>query len=80
MHILKQPITDILCTMTKVSEEDVKLDKMLDVANSKGKRSMDVANGWYIASFFLGQVALTIGEDGKQNVILIMKEEYWRGL
>lgn len=52
------------------SEEDVKsLDKMLDVANSKGKKVfMDVSNGWYIASFFLGAgCTLTIGEDGKQK-------------
>jgi arabinogalactan oligomer/maltooligosaccharide transport system substrate-binding protein len=52
------------------SEEDVKsLDKMLDVANSKGKKVfMDVSNGWYIASFFLGAgCTLTISEDGKQK-------------
>lgn len=52
------------------SEEDVKsLDKMLDVASSKGKKVfMDVSNGWYIASFFLGAgCTLTISEDGKQK-------------
>ena len=38
------------------SEDDVKsLDKMLEVANAANKKVyMDVANGWYIASFFLG--------------------------
>lgn len=38
------------------TEDDVKsLDKMLEVANSKNKKVfMDVSNGWYIASFFLG--------------------------
>jgi len=51
------------------SEEDVQsLDTMLDVANAAGKKVfMDVSNGWYIASFFLGNGGtLTIDEDGKQ--------------
>lgn len=50
--------------------DDVKsLDKMLEVANAKGKKVfMDVSNGWYIASFFLGAGGkLTIGADGKQK-------------
>ncbi|HBP37274.1 MAG TPA: maltose ABC transporter substrate-binding protein [Clostridiales bacterium] len=39
-----------------LSEEDVKsLDKMLEVAGAANKKIfMDVSNGWYIASFFLG--------------------------
>ena len=52
------------------SENDVKsLDKMLEVAQSKDKKIfMDVSNGWYIASFFLGAGGkLTVGEDGKQD-------------
>ncbi len=51
------------------TEEDVKsLDKMLEVAQAKDKKVfMDVSNGWYIASFFLGAGGkLTIGSDGKQ--------------
>ncbi|MDR0397293.1 MAG: extracellular solute-binding protein [Oscillospiraceae bacterium] len=51
------------------SEEDVlSLDRMLEVANAAGKKVfMDVSNGWYIASFFLGAgCTLDIGEDGKQ--------------
>jgi len=51
------------------TEDDVKsLDKMLEVAKAKGKKVfMDVSNGWYIASFFLGAGGkLTIGADGKQ--------------
>lgn len=38
------------------SAEDVKsLDKMLEVAGTAGKKVfMDLSNGWYIASFFLG--------------------------
>lgn len=51
------------------SAEDVKsLDTMLTVADAAGKKVfMDVSNGWYIASFFLGAGGkLTVGEDGKQ--------------
>ena len=51
------------------TEDDVKsLDKMLEVAEAAGKKVfMDVSNGWYIASFFLGAGGtLTVGEDGKQ--------------
>jgi len=51
------------------TEEDVmSLDKMLEVAQAADKKVfMDVSNGWYIASFFLGAGGtLTIGEDGKQ--------------
>ncbi|MGI6124782.1 MAG: extracellular solute-binding protein [Acetivibrionales bacterium] len=50
--------------------DDVKsLDKMLEVANAKGKKVfMDVSNGWYIASFFLGAGGtLTIDQDGNQK-------------
>lgn len=51
------------------SEDDVKsLDKMMQVAKAKSKKVfMDVSNGWYIASFFLGAGGkLTIGTNGKQ--------------
>lgn len=51
------------------SEEDVQtLDGMLEVASAAGKQIfMNVSDGWYIASFFLGNGGnLTIGEDGKQ--------------
>ncbi len=51
------------------TEDDVKsLDKILEVANTAGKKVfMDVSNGWYIASFFLGAgCTLTMGTDGKQ--------------
>lgn len=54
---------------TVFSEEDVmSLDAMLEKANAEGKKVfMDVSNGWYIASFFLGNgCTLTIGDDGKQ--------------
>ncbi len=50
--------------------DDVKsLDKMLEVAKAKGKKVfMDVSNGWYIASFFLGAGGtLTVDKDGKQQ-------------
>ncbi len=52
-----------------LTEEDVmSFEKMLDVAQENGKKIfMDVSNGWYIASFFLGNGGtLTIGPDGKQ--------------
>ncbi len=44
-------------------------ETMLDVADAAGKKVfMDVSNGWYIASFFLGNGGvLSIGEDGKQD-------------
>jgi len=51
------------------TEDDVKsLDTMLSVADAAGKKVfMDVSNGWYIASFFLGNGGtLTIDADGKQ--------------
>ena len=53
------------------SEDDVKsLDKMLEVAESKGKQVyFDVANGWYIASFFLGAGnTIEIDDNGVQLV------------
>jgi arabinogalactan oligomer/maltooligosaccharide transport system substrate-binding protein len=48
--------------------DDVKsLDKMLEVANAKGKKVfMDVSNGWYIASFFLGAGCKLTVANGKQ--------------
>jgi arabinogalactan oligomer / maltooligosaccharide transport system substrate-binding protein len=50
------------------SEDDVKsLDKMLEVAAAKNKKVfMDVSNGWYIASFFLGAGGKLTVVDGKQ--------------
>ncbi|HAL73657.1 MAG TPA: hypothetical protein DCM45_01030 [Clostridiales bacterium] len=52
------------------TEEDVKsLDKMLEVAQAKNKKVfMDVSNGWYIASFFLGAGGkLSLDSNGKQT-------------
>lgn len=52
-----------------VSDNDAKsLDSILAAANKAGKKVyMDVSNGWYIASFFLGAgCTLDIGENGKQ--------------
>lgn len=48
--------------------EDVKsLDKMLEVAKAKNKKVfMDVSNGWYIASFFLGAGCKLSIASGKQ--------------
>jgi len=50
------------------SEEDVKsFDKMLEVAGAAGKSVfMDVSNGWYIASFFIGAGSKFEVVDGKQ--------------
>lgn len=53
-----------------VSEEDAKtLDGILAAANKAGKKMfMDVSNGWYIASFFLGSGGeLGIDSNGKQT-------------
>lgn len=52
------------------TEEDVQsLDKMLEVAAKAGKKVfMDVSNGWYIASFFLGAgCKLGLDKDGNQT-------------
>lgn len=52
-----------------VSDEDAKsLDSILAAANKAGKKVfMDVSNGWYIASFFLGAGGkLTMDDAGKQ--------------
>lgn len=52
-----------------LTEEDVKtLDGILAAANKAGKQvHMDVSNGWYLASFFLGNgCQLTLDENGKQ--------------
>lgn len=51
------------------TEEDVQtLDGMMAKANEAGKKIfMDVSNGWYIASFFLG-AGNTLGvQDGLQT-------------
>ena len=53
-----------------LSAEDVKsLDKMLEVAGKANKKVfMDVSNGWYIASFFLGAgCKLGVDSSGKQT-------------
>lgn len=49
--------------------DDVKsLDKMLQVAGAKNKKVfMDVSNGWYIASFFMGAGCRLTIVDGKQK-------------
>ena len=52
-----------------ISEEQAKsLDAMLAAADAAGRKVlMDVSNGWYIASFFLGNDGtLAIGADGTQ--------------
>jgi arabinogalactan oligomer/maltooligosaccharide transport system substrate-binding protein len=51
-----------------ISDEDVKtLDGMLAAADKAGKKVfMDVSNGWYIASFFLGAGGTLTMKDGKQ--------------
>jgi arabinogalactan oligomer/maltooligosaccharide transport system substrate-binding protein len=51
-----------------LTEEDVKsLDGILAAANAAGKKVfMDVSNGWYIASFFLGAGGTLGLENGKQ--------------
>lgn len=51
------------------TENDVKtLDRLLEVAGQKNKKVlMDISNGWYAASFFLG-AGCTLGvKDGKQT-------------
>lgn len=49
------------------TEDDVKsLDTMMEVAQSKDKKVlMDVSNGWYIASFFLGA---GLGFDSEKHI------------
>ena len=52
-----------------LSEEDVQtLDGILAAANAAGKQvQMDISNGWYLASFFLGNgCTLGLDEDGRQ--------------
>ena len=52
-----------------LSEEDVQtLDGILAKANAAGKKVlMDVSNGWYVASFFLGAgCTLSLDADGNQ--------------
>lgn len=53
-----------------LTEEDVKsLDGILAAANAAGKKVfMDVSNGWYLASFFLGAGGtLALDADGNQT-------------
>ena len=52
------------------TEEDVKsLDRMIEVAEEQGRQVFfDVANGWYLASFFLGAGNTIDVEDGVQKV------------
>lgn len=51
-----------------ISDEDAKtLDGILAAANKANKKVlMDIANGWYIASFFLGAGCTLTVQDGKQ--------------
>jgi arabinogalactan oligomer/maltooligosaccharide transport system substrate-binding protein len=51
-----------------ISEEQVKtLDGILEAAKAANKKAfMDVSNGWYIASFFLGAGGKLEVKDGKQ--------------
>jgi arabinogalactan oligomer/maltooligosaccharide transport system substrate-binding protein len=52
-----------------LSADDVKsMDKILEVCGTQGKKFfMDVSNGWYIASFFLGNgCTLSVDANGKQ--------------
>ena len=52
-----------------LTEEDVKtLDGILAAAEKAGKKfNFDVANGWYIASFFIGNgCVITLDENGNQ--------------
>lgn len=53
-----------------ISEEQVKsLDGILEASEAAGKKFfMDVSNGWYIASFFLGAGGQFEIVDGKQTV------------
>ena len=52
------------------TEEDLAtLDGILAAANAAGKQvHMDVSNGWYLASFFLGNGCTLTIEDGKQII------------
>lgn len=52
------------------TDEDLStLDGILAVANAAGKQvHMDVSNGWYLASFFLGNGCTLTIEDGKQVI------------
>lgn len=52
------------------AEEDLAtLDGILAKANAAGKQvHMDVSNGWYLASFFLGSGCTLTVEDGKQVI------------
>ncbi len=50
-------------------EDLVTLDGILAVANAAGKQvHMDISNGWYLASFFLGNGCTLTIEDGKQVI------------
>lgn len=45
------------------------LDGILSAANAAGKKvHMDISNGWYLASFFLGNGCTLTIEDGKQII------------
>lgn len=52
------------------TEEDLAtLDGILAAANAAGKQvHMDISNGWYLASFFLGNGCTLTIEDGKQVI------------
>lgn len=53
-----------------LTEEDLAtLDGILAAANAAGKKvHMDVSNGWYLASFFIGNGCTLTIEDGKQVI------------
>ena len=55
---------------SEITEDDLKtLDGILAAANAAGKKvHMDVSNGWYLASFFLGNGCTLTIEDGKQVI------------
>ena len=51
------------------AEDLATLDGILAAANAAGKKvHMDVSNGWYLASFFLGNGCTLTIEDGKQVI------------
>lgn len=55
-------------TSVLTAEDVATLDGILKKANEAGKKvHMDVSNGWYLASFFLGNgCVLTLDENGRQ--------------
>ncbi|MGI6738962.1 MAG: extracellular solute-binding protein [Christensenellales bacterium] len=74
-HLYAYPITAdngyfLYYDKSVISEEQVKtLDGILEACSDAGKKMfMDVSNGWYIASFFIGAGGeLGLDENGKQT-------------